>query len=613
MLRSFYDSPGTSESVRIVYNQVMARRGRRKKRQAVADAQPRPSAAKQSIVFASLLTAIVLICFPVSYDVNDDYSVIQALSGSDGFPAVTHVPFISRPLTTVLHALYRGWPKVPWFGIGIYLTTAAAIALLARSLLFDPRLKGRNIGCFAIVMPLAIRSLYSITFTSAALLLEISGALYLYVRLKNAEANRRDVVLVLITTMIAYAWRWKLSLYFAVFYLPCLLYVERTHWRRAAFVIALFLTFVALDRTWNWQASTKLDHQYQAVYRLRGQFHDIGHRRPDSAQSPALRAANWTMNDYRMFHDHWMLYDDEKLNAETLRAFQRGSQESGNHSILQKFKQSLRLAYNSNRSFLLIVVIGMVVILISRREEGSALVDKKQLTAMLLIGIPFVVLVCTRFIPRVSLPTILMVAGMAAWNLGPFLRDSAARRNISTILCIVAFLAASKMFWDDWQAHIGARKQRLFVMEYLDTLTLLKPDATLIRMQPGLGFRSAARNPLQVEKRKRQFRTMPAGWQVGSQHYRAALKSLKARSGKEMLRKCLNNPKVILVLYTPASFDRQRQVIDDWQTYLKNNIDPNCQLKLYLSTRSNGQRLSAYRLTRAAKKGGSKGDRKKKK
>ena len=583
----------------------MPRRNRRNRGRGSSESQPTvpPSPVKQSITFAALLAAIVLIFFPVRFDVSDDHSVTVILRGSDGFPATAHVPFMSRPLTALLYGLYQLSAEVPWLGIGIFLTTGMAIALLARVLFFEPTLGSQRNGLFALLLPLLIRCLYRITFTSAALLLEVAGVVYLFAKLRQGKATNRSCWIATMGFAVAYAWRWKLSLYFLVFAAPAAILSWKDRRRTMLACTACLLALVFVDRVWNAVATGESQREYQQAYRLRGQFHDLGFARPDTNQHPTLKAAGWNLNDYRMFHDHWMLYDSDKVHPESLRKFLDEIQ-TNRPGLLDRTKGSMRNAWNENQPFVWVVLFGFIALLSSAKPDGTPTKDETTrppiaIWPLMLVIIPCAILAVTRFVPRVSLPATVMLIGTAAWSVGPLFSPRRLPRLTQFAACCLAFLAAAQLFWNDWQSSEQIRRNRKFVMERVLQIGRMYPGSVVVRMQPGFGLFEAARHPLRQDVRGQAVRIVPAGWQVGSSHYHLALKQLGVKTGKELLRGSVNNKTILFFLCTPpGQEERRKMIIEDWQRYVKQNIDPKCRLRTMVIFNEKELRLSVFALVK---------------
>ena len=64
---------------------------------------PEDSGLLRGLFVAAVCVIATVSLLPVKYDVNDDFGVVMALSGIDGFPAGETGWFISRSLSQTFH------------------------------------------------------------------------------------------------------------------------------------------------------------------------------------------------------------------------------------------------------------------------------------------------------------------------------------------------------------------------------------------------------------------------------------------------------------------------------------------------------------------------------
>ena len=172
---------------------------------------------RRGLVASGLLVAALLVLLPVKYVVNDDPGFVMMLSGSDGFPATSDVPFISRILCETLHGLYRLAPAVPWYGIALYLSAWLGLALFLSVPLADRLPRSRAIILLVGWLPYLAFGLYNISMTNITLLLQLGAILHLLFWLRSGRSFRLPTGWIVAGLAVGYLWRWELFLPFSCF------------------------------------------------------------------------------------------------------------------------------------------------------------------------------------------------------------------------------------------------------------------------------------------------------------------------------------------------------------------------------------------------------------
>ena len=281
----------------------------------------------RGLFVAAVGVVVTVVCLPVKYDVNDDFGVVMALSGIDGFPAGQTGWFISRILSQVFYFLYRAAPAVPWYGVVLYSSAWLATGFAVSTFWYgvsDRRIRILILPAWVIALG---HCLVAVTFTSVTLWLELGVFLHLLRWVNGGRAFRLQCWLLSGAWMLSYLWRAPLAMYFAVFALPLVLYMKRSDRWSVVRWVAPCLLLVAVDQTWSsWDVRTEVAQRYVTYSRLRAQFHD----RPSGREGPytkvAIRAADWLPEDHELYRSRWFLYDEERFNPERVAKFLSNNQ-----------------------------------------------------------------------------------------------------------------------------------------------------------------------------------------------------------------------------------------------------------------------------------------------
>lgn len=147
---------------------------------------------KFHIVFAiacSLLffLAVYLTC-GVWFETNDDVFISELLSGKITGAPEYHIPFVSIFLTAPISALYKNFANIPWWGIFVAAILLVSLAIITYSLISQSKSLPGFILSLVLIATVYFVSIYEvcqIQFTSAAMLLAVSGYLLLIVNDKR--------------------------------------------------------------------------------------------------------------------------------------------------------------------------------------------------------------------------------------------------------------------------------------------------------------------------------------------------------------------------------------------------------------------------------------------
>lgn len=573
----------------------------------------------------SLLTfLLVLVLLPLKYEVNDDFGMVLALTGSDGFTPGSDNRFISQILSQTLSWLYAQQPGVPWYGIALYAAIVLGITLFLSAWLVVPA-SGPAKGLILVVwLPTLGRWLYSPTFTAATLVLELG----VFLRVLSWLASDRSFPLrgrfLTVCMALAYLWRAPLAIYAGVFALPLLPYLRARDVYAAVPCLAVLLALVCADQVGTRLATTPADREYSEYSALRAQFQDRPAGRVGPQTSRAIAAAGWTDDDHELIRSRWFLYDESLVNADTLSRFLSANRAAA-PSLLVQARQALSAAWGATRNFLPAIVCGALGILWLRFPQflGTSAAHRRALLALTLILAPLVGLLFYRFVARMALPISAFALGaMLVLHPGQGGREPAvvARHRIlrsRLAWLLVAVAGASSLYAvraDVSTLRTDSSRKQFIQASVRDFLAAAASPPLLVQLDPRYGLSHDTIHPLRETRDLCGYRVLPAGTALRSPRYEAALASFGLGRGSEFLAWLMDNPDVRLVLFTPATDtgrQESRETVRLWESYFNRRVlspnrgrlgaeaGPNPRVALQEESRSTnaaGERLTFYRL-----------------
>jgi len=524
---------------------------------------------------AGVLVATVLLAVPVKYVVNDDPSFAMILSGADGFSASADLPFLSRILSQALSSLYSLTPTVPWYGIFLYASACLGLGLWLTVPVALGVSRLRTVILIIGWCPYLLFGLYNISMTSVTLWLQLGTFLHLLAWLRSDRSWRISSPLIAVALVLGYLWRWEMFLVFAAFGLPLFLFAARHEMRRCVPVLLVICLVVMGDRAWDFMVTGGADHQqYRTFNRVRGRFHDRAQGGRHQGTPAVLKKVGWTENDYVAYHDLWMLYDEDAVSEQRLRAF-LGSNKRERKAIGDQIRQRLTGIVLGNKmvlpAFGFSCLALMVLFVSSWSFQGS---HRWRAGASLLgVGVMAGAVCYVRFVSRVSFPLFVYILGLIV-----VLGETAALRSvkggrfgfdrmIAVIFTVVGMCLTTTWARVDASALRTEDVQRKFVRaslgEFLDDVD---GSPVLIQLDPGVAMVHVGGGPLTERLGDRRIRIVPTGWAMRSPRYQDALSELKVETGMELLKRALKDPEVVFVLYA-RPWDEVGRVVETWETY----------------------------------------------
>jgi hypothetical protein len=492
---------------------------------------------------------------PVTYEVPDDIGAQMVLAGDDGFPATAEVPFLSWILNHCFYLLYQAAPAVPWYGILLVTTQALGLSLLGFCLASS--ISGaRWLACLVpFFLAFAYQSLLTLTFTKAALTLEFAAFAFLLLqRMRPRQFDKNKWAyqkLTLGLLVLALLWRWKLGLFCFVFAAPLLLFTSQQLRRVLIINLLLVLTVVAIDRGLDRLTRPPAWQEYMNFYSLRAELFDmpggrVGTHPVDLAEVAA--AANWTVDDYELIRNYWMLHDQRLANSHSFQRFLTAAKTADSSSLWKQIVGHLQ--DNAPLLFTFLPLILAVVLLQGRDALADPLLSKKLWT-VLLLGAPLLFLIYFRLVPRVAMPILfylLTVFALLVRSSEPPSKPSlqlwlSGRANVMQVLAIILLTLSG------WQCFQLLRIQTDTALLHRGNFRAgevvidgLKKPVILIRLSPAALPGWEGCHPLRRINSNPNLRIIPAGWQIGSPRYNSILANLGFESGSEMLSRWSSDP-----------------------------------------------------------------------
>ena len=527
------------------------------------------------VLIGTIVGAGVIAFLPVTYAEADDLGVQMILAGADGFSPAAEVPFLSFFMNQLLLQLYQLIPGISWYGLLLVLTQTSGLSLLGYCLLR----KLRETPWLGMVFPFFVIfgffTLLTVTFTQAALTLMFAVAIAIGSRDGKAgwpTSTRIGLALLLLWALF---WRWKFGLYCLLFFLP-LLIVQLGQMRQYVKLLAIVLCFMAVDRLAHTQYASPAWQDYMEFYNARAELFDMPGGRAGDNLDASLLAAGWSVEDYQLIRQTWMLYDERLTSTEAMQAFTKAVAESGGASIAEQIENNLR---DNAQLLYAFIPIGFAVLLLGLKSWAVDPRWQKKTLALIMLVIPVLFLAYFRLVPRILVPIFLY--GFSLLNLWAMPEERGEKRfswkqNVTltpllllTFIPVVIGLGSSFLVlnqqWEATQKKSASYTDvESFVAELNQPVTLLRTQVSALPGWEGV-------HPYQRLNPNQNLRVIPSGWQVGSPRYLRILNDLGYASGSEMLARFAQSAED--GEYFVQRFTNNRGMMElyseDWLDYLK--------------------------------------------
>ena len=533
-----------------------------------------------SALISSLLLLVVLAFVPLTYSTSDDISFIWILSGADGYPADTFIPFTGQSLNYLFHYLYRTGPQYPWWGLFLYFTSFAACTLVCTVIL-----RRGTVGL--LVLPAILYFFFytytHISITIASAMLVLAGVLCLLdmaIDGRHPDAWPEGLKAVVVGSFaIAFVMRWQASVFLLLPLATAIVFVRKDAARAIVAIVLVAAFSLAADRSLFSLVETDAQNEFLAYSKQHSQFQDTPSGRFHAGVTEAaMQAAGWSRNDYELYSS-WVVYDDSKFNSEALGRFlaanRIGDLRAALNSALSWMTASL---YREKHHVLVLVVAIMPLIVISSRRwrASSIRVKLASLTPVALAITLLVFFLYYRFVPRIFVPLFVFVvcsAALVPGYLGAVAEGGRPLRlpafvSILLALQITLVLLFSSIYVKKLSDDRNEQEFADACLQIVEERTALK---TLVLLDPVTGLSLDKVSPLRERLGTSRLSYFPRDVFTNSPRYFAILGLLDLTSGRELMSSMLNSENIGLALFPKTTIERDR-IIRMWETYYEENI-----------------------------------------
>jgi hypothetical protein len=569
------------------------------------------------LALAALLIVLVVIIFPVRYEANDDFAIVRQLSPASRMPTDPHVHYMGWALAAGLHRLYALAPAIPWFGVTLYISLWLGFGLIIGLLLrLAPALRWGLAVAAGVLLVCLVECVVLVSFTSVALLLLFAVFLALTEWALGPSppvgTPRLYQILLVLAFVLGFSMRWQLALAVLPLAAPVLLFLR---WRRIHSALVFIIPVVALlaiDQTVHHLGGGEAQQRFAEYNLLRTRFHDTANGRYHGESTErAAAAAGWKGADFTTYH-HWVLFDDQLFNTETLRTFLELNRPDKSESVAQVIARSVAVHWSRFWPATVLFFCGLIALWLAGRERlRSYVADRWRQGAVLgLIVAAVLVLFGYRYVPRVFIP--LFVYGLAMGGLMAAGRPEGAPagprlpawRRIALVLLAGGVLFTGSIhgrFVVDLAWRTNKHKRYLQGAMAEAVRRLEGRDPVLVLMDATKGVMLDALNPLREFADLVDLRIFPGGTSVNSPRYNMLLGQLGLAGGRDFLHWLIDNPRALLVLDSSGTEDSQYWE-RLWLGYYRRNVAPETPLRLVpaLDYRNESRYgLTFYQLRRA--------------
>ncbi|MBB76149.1 MAG: hypothetical protein CMJ75_16705 [Planctomycetaceae bacterium] len=545
-------------------------------------------------LFVSAVCVIGTVSFlPVKYDVNDDFGVVMALSGGDGFPAGQTGWFISRILSQTLYFSYRVAAGVPWYGLILYCCAWLASGFAVSNFWYgvaDRRLRLLVLPAWTIALG---HCLVAVTFTSVTLWLELGVFLYLLRWLHLGRPFRIQCWILSGAWMLSYLWRAPLALYFTVFALPLFLYTKRAdRWSLVRWIVPCLLLVVVDQVSSSWDRRTEAAQRFVVYSRLRAQFHDRPSGREGPLTETAIREADWLPEDHELYRSRWFLYDEDRFSPQRIARFLTKNQPPFALNLTQ-VRSGLNYVWQANRNYLPLIGCVLLAMILHEWPQLWGAFCRRWLRTAIVLGLPLslmLFLTWYRMPSRISLPLMLYFLGtllvlsqevvlsqdslqFPEKLVGKFrFWHACVTWGLFGVACFLGLQAVRA----DRSSLFTERAQLQFVQTSIRALAESSVNSPLvIRLDPRHAFGFDAVHPLREREGLTSMRLLPAGSWIRSPRYYRILHELKASTGAELIRQAVDRPDILFVLHIPPgkpARDQAQRTLRLWELYVDRHL-----------------------------------------
>ncbi len=529
-------------------------------------------------ISAAFVTLILLFC-PRTYFENDNLGIIGMIK--ENTFAVFFSPFLGKILSFLYEITNH---SIAWYAVFIYIAHTISIALF----LYCVMLFGRSSLLVSIGSSVLYLTLYSYLiirtgYNSASILLTINTVLFFYYYYERLNYLHSFLLagLLLFASQFRYA-GFQLGLLVSISFIITLnakniirqtlaiaislkqYMVARLKKReqtanqtnglnesifnpkKLALVIATFWVLHVLIRVVV-SLNTPQEHKdFMKFNGLRGQFHDFPIAKK-IANEELLQANNWTANDYNMFRS-WVFLDEEKYNIETVsNIFKYTPKDNNTLFTTDNISQKLAFYWDTyNNLFFL-----FAIILFFSTIQSGVKSQKSILLILYILGIVtffMVFLIVKRFPDRIGIPAFLGLTGQGLLFICQNSKNTNRYLNKAFVSAMLVLSVLSIIKTNKFIETIGNSRQdradriSAKIAEFRNSF-----EDDVIFLIHHRAIRSQFTDTLRISG-KSLMQTIPNGWLIFSPCFYNRLQRAGFNSGKEFLRKAINNKRIMFVM-----------------------------------------------------------------
>ncbi len=545
----------------------------------------------------AVLLYTMFLSLPLRYESNDDFAMISELNG---FLPGTDCFFLNPLTSKCLHALYKIFPNIPWYGLWIYL--AAYLGFSMTTSVFFRRNRGLPLLlCGPCLFIIFFHCFAFASFTSSSLLLLFGVFLCLLdwaVTDKCPfECKYLYITFLTICLFISFSLRWQLVLYLSILSVPVFLFARGTFYKRFWPFAAGLIAVLILSAYFTFHANDEKHFSFAEYNRLRSRFHDSDKGEYYKGTTlKAIQKAGWDWNDFILFRNYWFLHDQKRFNTQTLSVFLQENDPLEKRTMIRQIASRAYIHLKGNQSISLILFITIIAIFMF---QPKSLLSKpnlniaKILISLCIISAIALFLMYHRFVPRVYLPLYAYILGATFLML--YQSSSAKNVNLSrikywsqNIFTMIIILSLCWLTWIKSKALIEYLRAKNMEKKIIMTCLLQvknlhthPDDLLLIPLNPNNNLLQETVHPLKEFSDFPAINILPGGWQINSPRYFRFLKHYGMQDGNELLHWTVNNKKALWFQYIEDQ--RDAYLANLIETYFKKHITPGKETKLEIA------------------------------
>lgn len=561
-----------------------------------------------SILISLSLLLIVLALVPITYSTSDDISFIWILSGADGYPADTFIPFTGQSLNYLFHYLYGSAVQYPWWGLLLYSTCFVACTQVCAV-----TLRQGTVGL--LVLPAVLYFFFytytHISITIASALLVVAGVLCLLDMAIDGRSPREWPkglkTIVAGSFAVAFVMRWQVSAFFLLPLATAVVFVQKDAARAIAAIVLVATLSLAADRALYSLVETEAQKEFLTYSKMHSKFQDTpsGRFHPGVTEA-AMQAAGWSRDDYE-FYASWVVYDDSKFNSESLSRFLAANRVTDLKASLNSALSWMAAGLYREKHHVLVLVMAIMPLIVISARRWRASPIRVRLASLAPVALAFVLIaffLYYRFVPRIFIPLFVFVVCSAALIPG-YLDAVPERTRLLRLPALVLVLLALQvtlvlLFSLVYVKKLASdREEQEFADACLQIVEEKTTVKTLVLMDPVTGLSLDNVSPLRERLGTSRLNYLPRDVFANSPRYFAILGLLHLSSGRQLMSSMVDSESIGVVLFPKTAIEGER-TIRLWESYFEENItDAQVRLMPTIGCKSRaGRELSLYRIER---------------